>query len=168
VCNSFVVEIERKGEYSHLLCFTGEKFFHLGGELNVHNMMCYSDANPNYKVEKPNAYGGVLAWCTVTWNELIGPFFPENKTNSEVYQEMLENEFLPKLRKRVNPRRTWFQHNVARAHTAQTTQQYLNGVFGKHWIGKGSDRLRLLAVEQIIGGHQPDPESHKRTNEIGH
>jgi hypothetical protein len=118
-----------------------KSFFHLGGELNVHNMVYYSDTNPNYKVAKPNAYGGVMAWCAVTWNGLIGPFFPEGKINAEVYQEMLENEFLPELRKRVDPRSTWFQQDGARAHTAQTTQQYLNGVFGKHWIGKGSDHV---------------------------
>jgi hypothetical protein len=37
------------------------------------------------------------------------------------------------------PEVPWFQQDGAPAHTAATTVQYLNQVFGKHWIGKGSD-----------------------------
>jgi hypothetical protein len=134
-------KLKGRGNILHKLCFTDEKFFRLGGEFNLHNMVCYSTTNPNYRITKPNAYAGVMAWCAVTWHGLIGPLFPEGNINAEVYQNMLETEFLPELRKHMQPRNTWFQQDGARAHTAQTTRQYLNGVFGNHWIGKGSDHV---------------------------
>ena len=121
------------------LCFTDEKFFRLGGELNTHNMVRYSDTNPSYRVVKRNHYAGVMTWCAVTSKGIIGPIFPEGNVNADAYQNMLETQFLPELRKLFYPSKTWFQQDGAPAHTAASTVEYLNNTFGRHWIGKGGN-----------------------------
>jgi hypothetical protein len=120
------------------LCFTDEKFFRLGGECNLHNMVWWSDTNPNYHVVKRNSHVGIMVWYAVTWNGLIGPLFPEGKIDAVGYQDMVTKEFLPLPRERTSTRSTWFQQDGAPAHTAGTTVNILNGLFKGHWIGKGS------------------------------
>jgi hypothetical protein len=134
----FLRLLNGNGNVIQKLCFTDEKFFRLGGELNLHNMVWYSDTNPNYRIEKRSHYTGIMVWCAVTWDGLIGPLFPEGNINAQLYHDMFTNEFLPRLCQLTTTKNTWFQQDGAGAHTAQTTVEYLNRVFGSHWIGKGS------------------------------
>lgn len=137
----FLALMNKNANFEGSLCFTDEKFFRLGGELNQHNMVYYSDVNPDYKIPKGNHYAGVMTWCAVTSKGLIGPFFPEGRIDATAYQNMLETEFLPKLRQYMDPRHTWFQQDGARPHTAATTVAFLNRHFGKNWIGKGGKHV---------------------------
>jgi hypothetical protein len=132
-----LAKLKGKGNIEGSLCFTDEKLFRLGGEINKHNLVLYSETNPSYKIPRGNHYSGVMTWCAVTPKGLIGPLFPEGHIDAAVYQNMLETEILPKLRKLMDPKHTWFQQDGARAHTAATTVTFLNKNFGKCWIGKG-------------------------------
>jgi hypothetical protein len=136
-----LAKLKGRGNILQRLCFTDEKFFRLRGEHNLHNMVFWSDTNPDYRVVKRNSYAGVMVWCAVTWNGLIGPLFPEGKIDAELYQQMINDEFLPLLREHTTTGNTWFQQDGAPAHTAGTTVDFLNGVFRTHWIGKGSTHV---------------------------
>jgi hypothetical protein len=130
--NHLLAKLKGNGDAEKNLCFTDEKFFRLGGELNKYNMVYYSDTNPNYKIAKGNHYCGVMTCCAVTSKELIGPIFPEGNINAVKYQNMLEMEFLPELRKRTDPSKAWFQQDGARTRTAASTIKFLNKHFCTH------------------------------------
>jgi hypothetical protein len=111
---------------------TDEKIFGLGAELNLHNMVEWSNTNPDYTVPKGNHYAGVMTICGVTPKGVIGPFFPQTNIDAGACQNLLAKEFLPAPHKRVTSRNTWFQQDSAPAHTAETTVNFLNQRLNTH------------------------------------
>jgi hypothetical protein len=87
---------------------------------------------------KDNSHVGIMVWCAVTWNALIGPLFPEGKIDAVVYLGMTTKEYLPLLREQTPTRSTWFQPDGAPTRTAGTPVNLLNGLFKGRWIEKGS------------------------------
>ena len=66
---------------------------------------------------------------------LIGPFFFEDKPiNGESYLSMLQNFFLPEIRRLHKVRSMIFQQDKALPHFAIEVRQYLDHQFPHRWI----------------------------------
>jgi len=75
-------------------------------------------------------------WCAISAQGIIGPYFFEGDdgvavtVNAERYNYMLENFFLPEMRRRNwNMTRAWFQQDGATAHTTRLSINTLRAAF---------------------------------------
>jgi len=77
-------------------------------------------------------------WCALSKNQIVGPFFFEDDTvDGENYLLMLQNFFLPEVRKLHKVRSIIFQQDGAPPHFARDVRQYLDHQFPQRWIGRG-------------------------------
>ncbi len=74
-------------------------------------------------------------WCAISHTRIIGPFFFERLINAEAYQEIIL-DFISQLHE--DESEIYFQQDGARAHTAQSTINFLGSFFGKRLISLNS------------------------------
>lgn len=85
-------------------------------------------------------------WCAMSKNHLIGPFFfEENTVDGECYLSMLQDFFIPEVRKLHKVRSIILQQDGAPPHFARDVRQYLDHQFPQRWIGSGGP-IRLLLI----------------------
>ena len=91
---------------------------------------------------------------------LIGPFFFEGDTvDGSKYLSMLQEFFIPKVRKIEKMRSILFQQDEAPLHFAADVRRFLDKTFPGRWIGRGGRiqwALRLLdltLLDFFLWGH---------------
>jgi len=126
-----------------ILLMSDEAHFHLNGMVNQQNCRYWALENPRELHERPLHSPKVTVWCAVGKAAVIGPYFFEDNNgnavtvNSERYTEMINNFFVPELRrKRLPIRRVWFQQDGATAHTARASMDVLRPLFGDRLISR--------------------------------
>jgi len=95
----------------------------------------WAKENPHYYEQIKQYPPQIMVWCAMNANCLIGPFICEGRITADSYLNMLENQFLPELRRR-RITNSIFQQDGAPAHTAIRTRDFLNNHFPNRWIGK--------------------------------
>lgn len=122
-----------------------EAHFHLNGFVNRQNFRYWGAENPRELHEKPLHSPRVTVWCAVGKNTVIGPYFFEENgvtvtVNSDRYLTMLNEFFIPQLRrKRIPLRNVWFQQDGATCHTSNATMTFLRQKFPGRLISRRGD-----------------------------
>lgn len=129
-----------------VLLMSDEAHFHLDGSVNKHNCRFWCSDNPQILQERPLHSARVTVWCAVGEVGVIGPYFFENDNGAAVtvtadrYLEMLNNFFLPALRRRrIAIRNIWFQQDGATAHTARISMARVRQAFPGKVISRFGD-----------------------------
>jgi hypothetical protein len=137
MCTILIPMLQDKNTQENLF-FSDEATFYLHGLVNKHNIRYWSESNPHVTIETVMKSPKLNVWCAMSKNHLIGPFFFEDDTvNGENYLTMLQNFFMPEVRKLHKVRSCIFQQDGAPPHFARDVRQYLDDQFPQRWIGRG-------------------------------
>ena len=129
-----------------ILLMSDEAHFYLNGMVNQQNCRFWALEQPRELHQKPLHSKKVTVWCAIGKTAVIGPHFFEDhdgnavSVTSERYIGMINNFFVPELRRRRIPiRRVWFQQDGATAHTARASMGVLQHIFGDRLISRFAD-----------------------------
>lgn len=129
-----------------VILMSDEAHFHLDGAVNKQNLRFWCADNPRILAERPQHSLRVTVWCAVCEKGIIGPYFFEDNdgrtvtVNAQRYRDMLEEYFLPELRRqRIEIRNVWFQQDGATAHTARISMEFLRRTFPTRVISRFGD-----------------------------
>ncbi|CAF1581905.1 unnamed protein product [Rotaria sp. Silwood1] len=118
--------------------FSDEAVFYLHGLVNKHNIRYWSESNPNVTIETVMKSPKINVWCAMSKYRLIGPFyFQEDTVHGKDYLSMLQDFFLPEIKRLRKVRSVIFQQDGAPAHFSADVRHYLNDQFPDRWIGRG-------------------------------
>jgi hypothetical protein len=118
--------------------FSDEATFHINGLVNKHNVRYWSVDNPNVTIETAMKSPKINVWCAMSENCLIGPYFFDGDTiNGQKYLSMLQDVFIPEVRKLRKIRSVIFQQDGAPAHFDSDVRALLDKTFHEKWIGRG-------------------------------
>ena len=105
-------------------------------------------------------------WCTISAQGIIGPCIVEGvdgvsvTVNAERYNHMLENFFLPEMRRRNwKMARAWFQQDGATGHTARISMNTLGATFPGRLLSRfgeiqwPSNSPDLTAADYFLWGY---------------
>jgi hypothetical protein len=119
MCTILIPMLQDKNTQENLF-FSDEATFYLHGLVNKHNIRYWSESNPHVTIETVMKSPKLNVWCAMSKNHLIGPFFFEDDTvNGENYLTMLQNFFMPEVRKLHKVRSCIFQQDGAPPHFAR-------------------------------------------------
>ena len=137
MCKTLIPMLQDKNIEENIF-FSDEATFYLNGLVNKHNVRYWSEDNPHETIETAMKSPKLNVWCAMSKNQLIGPFFFEDDTiNGENYLSMLQNFFLPEIRKLHKVRSIILQQDGAPPHFAIDVRKYLDHQFPRRWIGRG-------------------------------
>jgi hypothetical protein len=133
-CQNFLVE--EGEEIVDVTFFTDEARFHLSEYVNSQNTRLRSSKNPHEFKEMALHDQKVRMWCAISPMRIIGPIFLNDSTNAERYSTDILEPFLGHLTER-EIEKAWFQQDGATAHTASSSLQFLEDIFGNRVISRG-------------------------------
>lgn len=116
------------------LLFTDECAIYGDGK-NV-NSVFWSRQNPHFWEQVNQHPPIVMVWAGMSAQNVIGPFFIEERISANVYLQMLRTQLVPRLHELGILYSAHFQQDGAPAHTAHITREYLNEIFPNRWVGK--------------------------------
>jgi transposase len=131
-CETMLQIFEENNDFVNKIIWSDESEFKLNGVVNRHNCCYWSYSNPHEEISVINSKKGVMVWCGVTSDGLIGPYFFEGSVNSMTYLQML-NEF---LWPQVKYQRKFFQQDGASPHYSLDVRSWLDQKFPNRWIGR--------------------------------
>jgi hypothetical protein len=118
--------------------FSDEATFHLNGLVNKHNVRYWSEENPHATIETVMQSPKLNVWCSMSEDKLIGPFFFDGATvNGQKYLTMLQEFFIPEVRRLRKVKSILFQQDGAPPHFSCEVRQFLDNIFPNRWIGRG-------------------------------
>ncbi|CAF3252739.1 unnamed protein product [Rotaria sp. Silwood2] len=80
--------------------FSDEATFHLHGFVDKHNIRYWSEENPHATIETVMQSPKLNVWYSMSEDKLIGPFFFDGNTvNGQKYLTMLQDFFIPEIRR---------------------------------------------------------------------
>lgn len=83
-----------------------------------------------------------MVWAGVIGENIIGPFFINERVNTDVYLELLGDFILPRLQElNYDPETIIYQHDGAPAHRSNDATDWLDENFPQ-WIGFNSDDIK--------------------------
>ena len=136
MCKTLIPMLQNKDIQGNF--FSDEATFYLNGLVNKHNGRYWSQDNPHVTIETVMKSPKLNVWCALSKNQLVGSFFFEDDTvDGENYLLMLQNFFLPEVRKLHKVRSIIFLQDGASPHFACDVRQYLDHQFPQRWIGRG-------------------------------
>ena len=127
--------------------FSDEAHFHLNGYVNKQNWRHWGTENPHLAVAKPAHPQRVTVWYAVSSEVIIGPIFIKGAVTSEKYQELLQRDFFPLIRRQRLIQDYWFQQDGARPHRTQQVLESLNTTFHGHLITLDYDKVTDRGIE---------------------
>jgi hypothetical protein len=128
--------VEEGEEILDVTFFTDEARSHLSEYLNSQNARLWSSENPHEFKEMALHDQKVGVWCAISRMRIIGPIFFNDTTNVERYRTDIREPFLGHLTER-EIEGVWFQQDGATAHTASSSLQFLEDIFGNRIISRG-------------------------------
>jgi hypothetical protein len=118
--------------------FSDEAAFHLNGLVNKHNVRYWSEENPHVTIKTVMQSPKINVWCAMSETRLIGPFFFNDDTiNGQKYLTMLQDFFIPELRRLRLVNSILFQQDGAPPHFSREVRRFLDNIFPNRWIGRG-------------------------------
>ena len=127
--------------------FSDEAHFHLRGYVNKQNWRHWGSENPHIAVAKPLHPERVTVWCALSSTSIIGPIFIEGNVTAEKYKRILEDKFLPEIRRLRRVHGYWFQQDGARPHRTAEVFESLMDTFGNRIIGLDIERHAEGGIE---------------------
>ena len=71
--------------------WTDEAIFKLNGKVNIHNAITWAKTNPRKTVDRAYKKEGIMVWCGLLNDEIIGPyFFKQGTVTGKSYLGMLK------------------------------------------------------------------------------
>lgn len=138
---NWFLQIHRENNnFSGIILFTDEAGFTRDGIINSHNLHIWAEENPRAIIQtKHQQRFMVNVWAGIIGNNLIGPFFLDDRLNGARYLHFLQqylNELLEDVPLHIRAS-MWFMHDGAPPHFDRLVRQHLTAVFGQQWIGRG-------------------------------
>ena len=118
------------------LIMSDEAHFYLTGHVSKQNCRYWSADNPTIIHEHPLKPRKVTAWCGMTCERIICPYFFEDDNGRTVtvtgdsYRKYIQKYLLPETRD-LDMNEMWFQQDGAPAHTARVTIEIRKSIFPK-------------------------------------
>lgn len=132
-----LIPILENKENDGLIFFSDEANFHVSGVVNKHNCRIWAKNNPFFTIDVAMNSPKITVWCAMSSKHIIGPyFFDEETVNQHNYLNMLQNYFLPIVKKKRITKKTFFQQDGAPAHFSKSVRAWLNENFDGRWIGR--------------------------------
>ena len=143
----FCVDMQEKLEedkFMKHLVFSDEATFHMNGKVNKHNVRIWGEENPNATVEHVMDSPKVSVFCTISKEQVDGPFFFEANVTGDIYLHMHQNWLMDEPTS--NEQEDFIlQQDGAPPHWKLTVQTYLNENLRGRWIGRVGDGDNLLS-----------------------
>lgn len=151
--------------------YSDEAVFHLNGHVNKHDYFIWATSNPNVIIEEPNTPQRLIVWALVGYEGIVKYEILERTVNTDMYQDIIENNVIPFFTRRRNGN-LLFQQDGAPAHFANRIKNILNDQLDRRWIGRGSHLLEwparspdLTVCDYFLWGHLKEKVySHNVTN----
>jgi hypothetical protein len=118
-CETWLAKFENEPKLVDKILWSDEAEFKLHGTINRHNCTYWCQENPHVQIEVSNDRRGIMVWCGMTSNGLLGPYFYEENVNQFSYLNMLQGFVWPKIKHK----RLYFQQDGAAAHYAITVRE---------------------------------------------
>jgi hypothetical protein len=118
------------------IIWSDEAIFKLNGHINKHNCIYWADTNPHVTITQEMNLPGVMVWCGMWSNGIIGPFFFDTNVNAHSYLNLLQEKFWPEIEQRDTAQHLYFQHDGAPPHYAMIVRQWLDKKFPQRWLGR--------------------------------
>lgn len=158
--------IHADATFLNRIVFSDEALFFLNGSVNRHNMVYWSETNPEWMIDSRSTQypQKVHVWAGIINNAIIGPFFIEGNLNGEVYRNLLSDQIIPAIQQLVGNDfgQTWFQQDGAAPHYALIARNYLDEIFVGRWIGRRgaiewpARSPDLTPLDYFLWGHLKD------------
>ena len=131
-----IIEMMESGQLDpRQIWFSDEAHFHLRGYVNKQNWRHWGSENPHLAVPSPLHPQRVTVWCALSSTNIIGPIFIEGNVTAEKYKQLLNDQFLPKIKSLHRIRQFWFQQDGARPHRTADVFECLINAFRHRIIG---------------------------------
>ena len=133
--------LEQPEGFERNVIWSDEKWFMLRQSPNKQNERYWYPLDPEIERES-RVQGGlkVMAWAgLVNGKVLIHWFDADVSVTGETYLEMLKSVVWPKVSKKVNSRKLWFQQDGATVHTTLEARQWLEQKFHQRVISRHTD-----------------------------
>lgn len=100
----------------------------------------WANVNPNFVIQTKNVRGeSQMVWAGMIGVNIIGPFFVDERVNTEVYLELLGDFILPRLQElNYDPEAIIYQHDGAPAHRSRDAVDWLDENMPQ-WIGTNGE-----------------------------
>src|SRR6266480_2859025 len=119
--------------------FSDEAYFTLDEAINKQNQRYWAVENPHITVEREAHGKKILIWAAISMQVIIGPYFIDCHVNSDNYLKLMNNKFIPELRRKKLLSKAWFQQDGAPPHCAKAVLDSLRSTFGGRVISRGCD-----------------------------
>ena len=137
MCKTLISMLQNKSIRGNF--FSDEATFHLYRLVNKHNVKYWSEDTARATIETVMNSSKLNVWCLISKTQLIGPFYFKNGTvNWENYLSIIQNFFLPEVRRLHKVHSIIFQQDGTPSHFVIDVRQYLDHRFPPRWIGRGS------------------------------
>ena len=80
----------------------------------------------------PKTKEGMMVWCGLSLNGLLGPYFFDKTVTGSMYRQILVDYAWPQLQRT----RLYFQYDGAPPHYAVIVREWLDEKFPGRWIGR--------------------------------
>lgn len=118
------------------ILWSDEAHFKLNGHVNRHNSVYWSQENPHRTMEVVQQGPGVMVWCGIINDSIIGPYFFDGSVNGERYLVMLQQYLWPIVSQMENNNQIFFQQDGAQPHYTLAVRQFLDSHFPQRWLGR--------------------------------
>ncbi|KMQ82561.1 transposable element tc3 transposase, partial [Lasius niger] len=139
-CQWVVNRIDENPNFCENILFTDEAGFDRNGIFNYHNLHVWALENPKAIDQRRHQQQlSCTVWAGIIGDELIGPYFFEERLNGQNYVGFLREELGPFLENvpLIIRQNMWFMHDGAPAHFSRVARDHLNRNYGQRWIGRG-------------------------------
>lgn len=127
--------------------FSDEAHFHLDGYVNKQNWRFWANENPHVAVQKSLHPKRVTVWCGLSKKSIIGPIFIHETVKSGVYLNILQNSFIPEIKKFHDWQSFWFQQDGATPHRTDVIFQTLRDTFEDRIIALDCQKFNCNGIE---------------------
>ena len=116
-CETWLTLIENDSSFFEKVLWSDEAKFHLCGSVNRHNCVYWSEFAPEIAVEVAVNSPGVMVWCGMSSDTIIGPvFFEERITGITYLTKVLNGIVFPYFSENDSEENLVFQQDGAPPH----------------------------------------------------
>ena len=155
-----------------------EATFFVSGHVNRYNCRIWARENPHEFIEHRRGTAKVNVWCALSYNEVKGIFFFNEKTVCQGnYLDMLENYAMPIITDGEGHATAIFQQDGAPPHYATIVRDYLDETLPGRWCGRGGGEgwrawpprsPDLTPLDFFLWGYVKDLVYQVRINDLAH
>ena len=127
---TFLTMVENNPDILKLTLWSDEANFKVNGHVNWYNAIYWSTNNPHQLMPVAQQGPGVMVWCGILHDEIIGPFFIEEGIITGVwYQKLLQHKILPVIQNHPDLHNLYFQQDGTQPHFSHVARDFLDEIF---------------------------------------